>query len=378
MRAGPGARRPGVHPAGHPAGRRVVRPAGLPEAGAPPTGILKSGPLRFRALVGTGGVGSGSFFLLAGNHTLGREESRAGRYLDRRDYCKLHIVAHYLKVLLGDAFRVVPLARLGADAAGRELRREMAAVGLDLRHVEMLPGERTLFSFCFLYPDGGGGNLTMDDSACARVTAAWIAEREGLLRRLGKKAIVLAVPEVPLAARAMLLELATRHGCFRAASFTRGEMGEAREAGLLGRVDLLAVNLQEAAAAAGIEPRGEPARTAAAAIRALAAAHPRLWISVTAGRAGSWSWDGRAIAADPAAPVRVATTAGAGDAHLAGILAGLAAGLPLAGAQELGTLLAGASVTSPHTIHPGIDRALLREVAAGRAATSAAVLALLG
>ena len=45
------------------------------------------------------------FFALDGNHTLGREESRSGHFLDRRDYCKLHIVSHYVCRLLGPASR---------------------------------------------------------------------------------------------------------------------------------------------------------------------------------------------------------------------------------------------------------------------------------
>ena len=59
---------------------------------------------RYRALIGTGGIGSGMFFALDGNHTLGREESRSGHFLDRRDYCKLHIVSHYVCRLLGPGF----------------------------------------------------------------------------------------------------------------------------------------------------------------------------------------------------------------------------------------------------------------------------------
>ncbi len=333
---------------------------------APRTGLLRIGPLRYSALLGTGGIGTGSFFLLNGNRTLGREESRSGRFLERRDFCKLHIVAHYVKALLGDALRVIPLGRVGADPAGDGLLRQMRAGGLDLRHVERLPGERTLFSFCFLYPDGSGGNLTTDDSACARVSPDWIGGKEGLFRRLGRGAIALAVPEVPLEARVRLLELGTRCGCLRAASFSSEEMGAVRAGGLLRQVDLLALNLDEAASAAGIGVRGEPEDIAREAIRLLAADHPSLKLSVTAGKAGSWSRDGETVAADPAVPVRVETTSGAGDAHFAGILAGLAAGLPLGEAQQLGTLLAAASVTSPHTIHTGIDRPLLREVAALR------------
>ena len=57
-----------------------------------------------RRLIGIGGIGSGTFFALNGNHTLGREESRGGRFLDRRDYCKLHIISHYVRPLLGGRF----------------------------------------------------------------------------------------------------------------------------------------------------------------------------------------------------------------------------------------------------------------------------------
>ena len=80
---------------------------------------------RYRAMIGTGGIGSGMFFALDGDHTLGREESRSGRFLDRRDYCKLHIIAHYVKALLGPAFPGDPARqsgrrRYGRNAAGRD------------------------------------------------------------------------------------------------------------------------------------------------------------------------------------------------------------------------------------------------------------------
>jgi sugar/nucleoside kinase (ribokinase family) len=70
----------------------------------------------------------------------------------------------------------------------------------------------------------------------------------------------------------------------------------------------------------------------------------------------------------------VVSTAGAGDALLAGVLVGLVAGLPLvmnrarrttladqplATALDLGTLLAALSVTSPHTIYPEVSAARL-------------------
>ncbi|HKT69754.1 MAG TPA: hypothetical protein VJP83_09970, partial [Terriglobales bacterium] len=77
---------------------------------------LRRDPHSYRRLIGIGGIGSGIFFALDGNHTLGREESRFGRLLDIRDYCKLHIISHYVARLLGagpgGAFRVIPIGKV--------------------------------------------------------------------------------------------------------------------------------------------------------------------------------------------------------------------------------------------------------------------------
>ena len=94
---------------------------------------------RYQALLGTGGVGSGAFFALDGNHTLGREESRGGRFLDRQDYCKLHIICHYVQVLLGPSFTVLMASKVGDDETGRRLLAEMQATGLDTRFIPSSP-----------------------------------------------------------------------------------------------------------------------------------------------------------------------------------------------------------------------------------------------
>jgi sugar/nucleoside kinase (ribokinase family) len=93
-----------------------------------------------------------------------------------------------------------------------------------------------------------------------------------------------------------------------------------------------------------------------AAIDALRHLQRTAWLSITAGMDGSWAWDGRTLAHAPAHRVQVASTAGAGDAHFAGLLAGLATGLALSEAQELAALVAALSVTSPHTINKEISR----------------------
>ena len=126
----------------------------------------------YQAMIGTGGIGSGVFFALDGDHTLGREESRSGRFLDKRDYCKLHIISHYVKVLLGIDFQTILVGKVGDDEVGHRLLSEMQDTHLDLHYVTAAPGKQTLFSTCFVYPDGSGGNLTTADSACAQVDDA--------------------------------------------------------------------------------------------------------------------------------------------------------------------------------------------------------------
>jgi len=322
------------------------------------------GHSRYRAMVGVGGIGTGIFFAVSGDRTLGREESRFGRFLDRRDYCKLHIISHYVRALLGPAFSAIPVGKVGSDDAGARLLEEMRQAGLDTRYVQVCPGRPTLSAICIVYPDGSGGNLTTEDSACSHVDRADVERAEPEFARFQGQGIALAAPEVPLPARHAALELGRRYGFLRVASFNSEEIVRALDDGWLAMVDLLAINLDEAAAVAGAAAEGKaPDAVARAAVERLSSLNPRLLVSITAGAHGSWSWDGENWAYVPALPAPVASTAGAGDAHLAGILAGLVAGLPLAEAQELGALVAALSVTSPHTIHKGIERDSLRTFA---------------
>lgn len=240
----------------------------------------------------------------------------------------------------------------------------MEEAGLDMHYVRLSPGDQTLFSFCFIYPDGSGGNLTTDDSASAKVDAALVAEAEAEFARFQGRGIALAVPEVPLEARLRLLQLGTEYRFFRAAAFTSEEVRLPLAGEVLNHADLVALNVDEATALAGFPVReGEPALVLEAAVERLRRAHPGLLISITAGRRGSWCWDGQILTYMPAFQVEPVSTAGAGDAYLAGLLIGQVAGLPMAQAQELASLIAALSVTSPHTINKEINRQTLRAFA---------------
>lgn len=330
-------------------------------------------------MIGVGGIGSGMFFLLNGSHTLGREESRSGHFLEKNDYCKLHIISHYVKALLGPDFHVIPIARVGNDDVGRRLTMEMEEIGMVTSQLAVDPERHTLFSFCFLYPDRSGGNMTTDDSACSALSALGVAEAESLFQQFAGKAIALAAPEVPLEAREALLDLATAYRCFRVASFTSEELRDSETQSMLRKVDLLCVNLEEAASVLDPTARDGPSRAVAeAAIKSFLALNPAMQVSITLGKEGSYAWDGSSMTFAPARSVEVVSTAGAGDAFTGGLIAGKVVGLSLVEAQELATLVGACSVTSPHTINKDLDQASLRSlIERPNSSVSTNVLALL-
>lgn len=321
---------------------------------------FKSTDLIYKGIIGTGGIGSGKFFKLSGDHTLGREESRSGTFLNIDDYCKQHIILYYIKDLLGSSFSVIPSGKVGDDETGKKLLTEMISSGFKMDYVEMIPSSPTLFSFCFSYPDGTGGNLTTDNSASSLVDVIYIEKLRNDIQLLGSNGIIMAAPEVPLSARLKLLELGKDSHMFCTASFTSEELHSYSAHDLLKDVDLLAINMDEAAAIAGINPD----KTSATSIPELAfhklqTYSKEMLVSITAGKNGSWCRDEKKINFFPSIKAEVKSTAGAGDAFFAGLISGIAIGLSLFEAQQLATLVAGLSISSFHTINNEIDRITL-------------------
>ncbi len=337
--------------------------------------LLADPATGFTKVVGVGGIGTGTIIELQENHTLGRNESRMGQVLDGRDYCKLHIVEHYIAALLGapqsaDKFRVFAVGNVGSDLAGETLVREMNDVGIDTRYVRIEPERRTLFSLSFLYPDKSGGNITASNSAACALSCGQLEQCRAELAAAAAHGIALCLPEVPIEARQKFLHIATECGSYRVASFTSAEMETVLKMNLLSQIDLLALNLDETTALAGGMPRGTDERLLLDTSSAVATdAHPDIRILSSAGARGVYVFDKGAWSHYQAIPVEVISSAGAGDALLAGVIAGMAAGLPLTGSRgsilkagvkfpsaiDLGVALAGFSTTSPHTIHPGAN-----------------------
>jgi sugar/nucleoside kinase (ribokinase family) len=339
---------------------------------------------RFSYVIGVGGIGTGTIIELDGDDTLRRTESRMGRLLDARDYCKLHIVEHYVAVLLGEeaggaACRVVAVGNVGRDQAGMGLLREMADAGIDTGDVRVEPERKTLFSLSFLYPDKSGGNITISNSAAGELDGAQLDQCRTELAAAGSRAIALCLPEVPLGARNEFLRIATDCNSYRIASFPAGEMEAVRSLHLLARVDLLALNREEAAALGGVEVSNVAQQVLESCQRVAIAANPAMRVIVSAGPEGVDVFDQGAWSHHAALPADVVSSAGAGDALLGGVIAGMVLGLPLVSrtqalkgekwdrsAIDLGLLVAALSLTSPHTIYPGLSVEVLREFSADR------------
>ena len=327
----------------------------------------------FTCAIGVGGIGAGMIYALQGEHELGRNESRLGELLDSRDYCKLHIILHYIAGFMGSGrapacFPVQPVGVVGNDAAGRQILTEMSAAGMDTQFVRTHPALKTPFSVCFLYPDGSGGNITSSNSAAGALSVDDLEAASPYMKAAGARGLALCIPEVPLELRRNFLEIASDCGNYRVCSFVLGEVKEAQRMGLLALTDLLALNQEEASAALGDDPGhvledGLLVEYAAN----LTASRPRLRMIVSAGRKGAYGFEGGGSQFCPAPVLQPMSTAGAGDALLAGVVCGLAAGLPfikrnesgssfsgriLRTALDFGVLNASFSVTSPHTIHP--------------------------
>jgi sugar/nucleoside kinase (ribokinase family) len=184
------------------------------------------------------------------------------------------------------------------------------------------------------------------DSASGQVTANDIKVAGPWFEKYASRGIALAVPEVPMAARLELLDMAGKFDFFRAASFSSEEMTDVRESGLLSQVDLLAINFHEAASLAGCNVEGAPQEIIKWIADNLGCKFPHLKLSITNGSTGSWIINGGQVIFLAAPKVEVQSAAGAGDAHFSGILAGLAAGLSIAEAHWIG-ILAGALTVPP-------------------------------
>jgi sugar/nucleoside kinase (ribokinase family) len=339
--------------------------------------------MKIDKVVGTGGIGTGMFFCLEGQHTFGRDESRLAYLSDDKDYCKQHIILHYIATL-NKKVKVYAIGKLGNDEQGHTLISEMHSAVINTDFVSVTDEARTMFSISFQYPDNSGGNITTSNSACRLVTPEYIEECSGCI---DDKTLILAAPEVPLESRIKLLEIGRKNGAFSAVSILSGEVEQFEKRNNYALCDLFAVNIDEAKAISG--KSGPVEEIVYAAVDKIKACNPKIKLIITCGKYGCYTYECNNIEKLQIIDVPVVNTAGAGDTLLGGTIVGLIndmpfqkgcddkffAETPLKSAVEFGTLVSTLKVMSHDTIVKSISSEKIAEFINERAYRQSGVFA---
>ncbi len=241
------------------------------------------------------------------------------------------------------------LARLGIPAAlatlvgddenGRELVRNLAAAGADVRLVARKTDQRTAEYVAVLDADG---NLTFGLADMAIFDAFEPADIEKLRADFAASRWVFADCNLPAPVLADLIQHA-RNATFNLAIDPVSVAKAARLPQDLKGIDLLVLNRDEAAAMLG---GNEEPEHAAQALRRRGASS----VILTDGANGLMAVDHAGAVHIPAQSVLVRDVTGAGDALIAAVLAGLIAGSALAEAATMGAHVAAMTVASNATV----------------------------
>jgi len=316
---------------------------------------------RYSKIVGIGGIGTGMLFCTDINTILGRSESRLAVLDPAKDYCKQHIVFHYISTFLSPDVKVLPIGFVGNDIYGDRLINDIRGVGMDTSYLKTDLALPTMLSICLQYPDKETCNFTASNSACNLVTPEYVQD---CLNQIGinEDVLVAAIPEVSIDSRIKMLQYGKEKGAFCVLSVPEGEAEDFIAANAFIYCDLIAVNYHEALA---ISPgKEDDSALVQRLFMYLQELNPHIMLLVTLGSRGAYSAYEGLIEYIPTLPVDVVNSTGAGDACLGGTIAGLALNLPfqkgrndntfgessITSAVELGTLCAGMSVETVDTI----------------------------
>lgn len=323
--------------------------------------------LRYRRVIGTGGIGKGMLFYTEINEVLKKSESRMVSLSPAKDYCKQHIVLHYTSTLLAPGCGVIPIGYIGKDNEGASLLNLMKVAGMDTSMIGISSDLPTTLSICLQYPDKETCNFTVSNSAAELVTPTYINSCLGKLG-VGKDCILAAVPEVPVEVRLEMLKKGKETGAFCVLSMTVSEAEAFWEMGVFKKCDLLSVNEEEAAAIS--HSSGTCRQIAAKTYQKLLEQNESIMLTVTCGKEGAYTWHMCQEEHIPCIPASPINTTGAGDAFLGGTIAGLALGFPfqkgrndgnfgdtmIGTAPELGTICAGMAVESMDSIATSVTK----------------------
>lgn len=319
---------------------------------------------KWNKVLGLGGIGTGIIFQMSEDLTLGRNESRLATLTDAKDYCKQHIILHYISVLAGDIVSVYPIGMVGDDAQGNYLIDKMVSVGMNTSNITKLKDSHTMFSVCLQYPDKSGCNITSENSACNFVSKDFCSE---IVSKLADhQSIFVIAPEIPLETRMFALKQASELKAFTVFSASSVELDVLTDLDIYKQCNLVSINEDEAKALSGKEYQNINDLALKCAEK-LCSVNPEIMLCITFGKNGCFSYYNGVYQFLKAIPPKVVeNTGGAGDAFLGGVISGLILGLPFQAegdhlsAVSLGSLVASLSVESPQSIADNVSWEIIK------------------
>ncbi len=257
---------------------------------------------------------------------------------------------------------VALVSRVGDDEAGRSLRAQLVALGVDVSRVGVVPGASTAQYVAVLDP---GGDLVIGAADMAVLDAVPAADVDAGWPEVG---LVLADCNLPAPVLAHVLARGRDDGVAGGVEVAVDAVSAPKVARLptdLSGVGVLFCNRDEARALlvrCGRDAGGHDAALA----RQLRLAGARR-VVLTRAAAGVLLADAAGERELPAVPARPVDVTGAGDALVAGTLAGLLAGRHLDDAARLGILVAALTVESEHSVRPDLSPEVVAAERARRA-----------
>jgi ribokinase len=250
---------------------------------------------------------------------------------------------------------VAMVGRLGRDAFGEQLRRNLAAGGVDTAFVLQNAGIATGVAL-IVVDDTGQNTIVVAPGANMRLSPADV---DAAAHAIAGADVLLLQLEIPLDAVIRAAEVAREHGV---TVILNPAPARSLPPHLLSMVDVLIPNESEAALLTGLQVDSQSeAEEAATALLQLGAGAAVLTLGA---RGALLAQEGHCQIAS-AFPVQPVDTTAAGDAFVAGFAVALAEGSTMAGAVRWGNA-AGALATTQHGAQPSLpSRAAVEQLLAG-------------
>lgn len=251
--------------------------------------------------------------------------------------------------------RVTLAAAIGDDESGRAIRSRLESLGVATDALIVMADAATAEYIAVL--DGVTGDLALGIVAMDAAETAISAGTDAIIERAERGMTVFVDGNLDAQALERSIAAATRTG-FRlvidAVSVAKSRRLPAR----LDGVAVLFANMAQASAMTGLDPSDPPALARALRSRGAAA------VVVTAGAGGVYAEGDEGAVFVPARAVPVVDVTGAGDSLVATTLWRLSLGDRLGEALVWGIAAAGATVSSPQSVHPDLSANFLREARA--------------